>query len=91
MTLYPEVQQKARTQLDAVVGPNRLPGIRDREFLPYVDAILKETLRWHVILPFSVPHCTSENDEYKGYFIPKGTIVMPNVWCADISSTLSVL
>ena len=84
MSLYPEIQEKAHAQLNAVVGPNRLPEIHDRESLPYVDAILKETMRWHVILPFSVPHCTSEDDEYKGYFIPKGTTVMPNVWYASI-------
>ena len=80
MSLYPDVQQKARAQLDAVVGPNRLPEIRDRESLPYVDAILKETMRWHVIVPLSVPHYTSEDDEYNGYIIPKGTTVMPNIW-----------
>ena len=26
------------------------------------------------------PHATSEDDEYRGYFIPKGTIVMGNAW-----------
>ena len=61
-----------------VVGSNRLPDFDDREALVYVNAIIKEGLRWHTMLPLGVAHRTVEDDELQGYFIPAGTIVTPN-------------
>ena len=46
MVHYPEVQKRAQKELDAVLGPHKLPTHEDRPHLPYIDAILKETLRW---------------------------------------------
>ena len=80
MALFPEVQDRARAELDAVIGGARLPGLRDRSTLPYVSAVVKEALRWHVVTPLGVSHATTEDDEYDGYFIPKGTTVLPNEW-----------
>ncbi|KAE8385720.1 cytochrome P450 [Aspergillus alliaceus] len=80
MILNPEVQRKAQEEIDRVVGPNRLPAFEDRDNLPYVDAVVKETLRWHPIGPMGLPHMTTEDDIYEGYLIPKGAIILPNVW-----------
>lgn len=55
MALYPEVQKKAQTEIDAVVGPNRLPAFEDRSSLPYISAVVKELLRWHVVAPLGGP------------------------------------
>ena len=80
MTLYPEVQKKAQEELDAVVGPYRLPGFEDRGALVYINAIVKEAMRWHVVLPLSVPHRTIEDDVIDGYFIPAGSMILANTW-----------
>lgn len=80
MALYPEVQQKARAELDSVVGSDRLPEFADRDALPYVDAIVKEVARWHVSAPLGVPHLSTEDDEYEGLFIPRDSAVMINAW-----------
>ncbi|KAF9230273.1 cytochrome P450 [Melanogaster broomeanus] len=72
MLLFPEVQEKAQAQIDAVVGLDRVPTIEDRPSLTYVDAILRETLRWSPVLPLSIPTTTIESDVYQGYYIPKG-------------------
>ncbi|RDX50378.1 cytochrome P450 [Lentinus brumalis] len=80
MTLYPEVQKRAQAELDAVVGADRLPDHNDRPDLPYINAIVKEALRWAPALPFSIPHRSTEDMEYDGYFIPAGTILIPNTW-----------
>ncbi|KAI0712487.1 cytochrome P450 [Earliella scabrosa] len=74
MFLYPEVQTKAQAELDAVVGPNRLPDHSDMPHLPYISAIVKESMRWLPVLPLSIPHRTTEDIECDGYFIPAGTI-----------------
>ena len=55
MALYPEVQKKAQEEIDAVVGPNRLPDFEDRPFLPYINAITKESMRWHLVGPLGKP------------------------------------
>ncbi|KAH7917591.1 cytochrome P450 [Leucogyrophana mollusca] len=80
MVLYPEVQERAHAEISAVVGNDRLPDFDDRSSLPYVEAICRETLRWQPVVPLSLPHATSSDDTYEGYFIPKGAVVIINTW-----------
>ena len=75
MSLYPEVQRKVQEELDRVVGPDRLPEFWDYDNLVYLRATMLETMRWMVVAPLGVPHRVIQDDEYKGYLIPKGTIV----------------
>ncbi|KAF2260004.1 O-methylsterigmatocystin oxidoreductase [Lojkania enalia] len=80
MTVFPEVQKKAQEELDRVIGSSRLPVSADRERLPYIEAIMKETHRWHPVLPMGLPHSSTEEDACRGYRIPKGAILLPNNW-----------
>ncbi|KAG5651397.1 hypothetical protein H0H81_008779 [Sphagnurus paluster] len=80
MALNPDKQALAQAEIDRVVGTERLPVIADRKNLPYLSAVIKETMRWYPVLPLSIARLTAEDDTYKGYFIPKGTIITPNVW-----------
>ncbi|KAH7928455.1 cytochrome P450 [Leucogyrophana mollusca] len=80
MVLHPEVQERAQALIDSVVGTARLPNFEDRPCLPYIDAILRETLRWHPIAPMGIAHSTYSEDVYEGYYIPKGAMILPNVW-----------
>jgi cytochrome P450 len=81
MILYPEVQAKGQAEIDSVIGAtSRLPEFDDRPLLPYVDAILRELLRWIPVVPLGIPHATSKDDVYDGRFIPKGALVIINVW-----------
>ncbi|KAG8768621.1 cytochrome c oxidase subunit 2 [Ceratobasidium sp. 428] len=75
MALYPEVQVKAQAEVDRVIGKDRLPEMSDRASLPYVECVLKEVLRWQSVVPLGIPHACMEEDEYKGYRIPKGATV----------------
>lgn len=80
MSLYPEVQRKAQEEIDHVLGPTNLPSFADRERLPYVEAIVKETFRWHPVAPMGLPHLSQQDDIYEGYRIPKDSVIMPNIW-----------
>src|ERR1700735_5839886 len=51
MVLYPEAQQKAQEEIDAVVGTGRLPDFDDEASLPYVSALCQEVQRWHPVAP----------------------------------------
>lgn len=78
--MHPDVQEKAQQELDEVIGSNRLPVFADRASLPYVDAILRECLRWQPVAPIGVAHKPVTDDEYRGYLIPKGAFIMVNQW-----------
>ncbi|EIW84290.1 cytochrome P450 [Coniophora puteana RWD-64-598 SS2] len=78
MVMYPDVQKRAQAEMDAVVGTDRLPDFSDRESLPYLEAILRETMRWCPVVTTSLPHGSIEDDTYEGYFIPAGTNVIAN-------------
>lgn len=80
MPLYPEVQKKAQEEIDRVLGTSRIPKVADRASLPYIDAVVKEVLRWHPVAPMGIPHMSIEDDVWEGYFIPKGSLLMPNIW-----------
>jgi cytochrome P450 len=51
MAMYPDVQKKAQAELDTVIGRDRLPDLDDLDSLPYINAIVKETLRWQPVVP----------------------------------------
>lgn len=80
MILFPDVQRKAQKELDRVVGSNRLPNFDDRENLPYINAIVKEALRWWPVTPMGFPHTADTDVEYNGLHIPQGAIILPAVW-----------
>ncbi|RXW15021.1 hypothetical protein EST38_g10834 [Candolleomyces aberdarensis] len=80
LAMYPEVQKRAQKEIDEVMGFGKLPDFNDRPQLVYVEALIMELLRWHQPVPLGVAHATSEDDLYEGYFIPKGTVVMGNIW-----------
>lgn len=80
MALFPEVQKKAQEELDRVLGSTRFPTSEDRNNLPYINALIKEVLRWHPIAPMGVPHLSTEDDVYEGHLIPKGTMILQNIW-----------
>ncbi|KAF9457686.1 cytochrome P450 [Collybia nuda] len=76
----PSALKKAQQEMESVLGVGRLPGFEDQDSLPYVMAIVNETLRWRDVAPLGFPHYTTAEDEYNGYHIPKGSIVMANTW-----------
>ncbi|KAI0055227.1 cytochrome P450, partial [Artomyces pyxidatus] len=79
--LYPDTQRRAQAELDAVVSRDRVPAFSDLPHLPYIRAMVKETLRWHPALPLGMPHATTEDDWYEGMFIPKHKV--QGARCAD--------
>ncbi|KAH9894042.1 cytochrome P450 [Cubamyces lactineus] len=78
--LHPSVQARAQAELDRVIGPDRMPEHGDRPALPYIRALVKESLRWHNAGPLGIAHRCMEEDTYRGWRIPEGTIVLPNIW-----------
>ncbi|CAK5284911.1 unnamed protein product [Mycena citricolor] len=82
MLLYPDVQRAAQQEIDEVWGHGNLPDFSEdaEERMPYLGALIKEVLRWRNITAVAIPHQSEAEDEYKGYRIPKGSVVIGNTW-----------
>ncbi|KAK1010577.1 hypothetical protein LTR91_002412 [Friedmanniomyces endolithicus] len=78
---FPEVLPRVWEELDRVVGPHRSPSWEDESELHYTKAFVKEVFRWRsVAIIGGQPHAPISDDEWNGYFIPKGTWTQGNVW-----------
>ncbi|KAF8314216.1 cytochrome P450 [Clavulina sp. PMI_390] len=80
MLLHPEVQKKAQEELDQVIGRDRLPALDDQPNLPYLEAVIKEVLRWQPVAPLAGPSFPRKADTYQGYDIPHDAVVVQNTW-----------
>ncbi|XP_072029611.1 cytochrome P450 2J4-like [Amphiura filiformis] len=80
ITKYPEIQAQVQHELDCVIGRTRMPQCADRALLPYTEAVLLEIQRIRTVLPLGLPHVASQDTKLAGYDIPKGTLVVSNIW-----------
>ena len=78
---FPQAMETAQAELDAIVGSTRSPHFDDQSSLPYVNAFVKEVLRWRsVAIIGGQPHSPTQDDSYKGWHIPSGCWIQGNVW-----------
>ena len=79
MCHYPQYLEPLQEELDRVCG-DRMPTNADKPNLPFLRAIIRECIRWRPPVPTGIPHYLSEDDEYNGYHIPKGSVMHPLEW-----------
>ncbi|KAF9652600.1 cytochrome P450 [Thelephora ganbajun] len=82
MALHPHVQARAQAELNKVLGLSfeRLPCFADRPKMPYINAVVREILRWNPAVPLGLAHRLASDDSYRGYFLPEGLVVWANIW-----------
>ncbi|XP_011089530.1 trans-cinnamate 4-monooxygenase [Sesamum indicum] len=76
----PHVQTKLRAEIDTVLGPGVQVMEPDIHKLPYLQAVIKETLRFRMIVPCLLPHMNLNNAKLGGYDIPARSRVLVNAW-----------
>ncbi|KAF8212748.1 cytochrome P450 [Mycena galopus ATCC 62051] len=81
MLANPEAQKRAQAEIDSVTGRKYLPTFEDEPALPYISALVKELMRWEVVSPLGeFIFVVDTMDEYRGYRLPAGSIVVGNAW-----------
>ncbi|KAK1899363.1 Cytochrome P450 2F3 [Dissostichus eleginoides] len=73
---YPKIQNMQQ-EIDNVIGQERCPHMEDRKSLPFTDAAFHDIQRLMDIVPMSIPHYALKDVSFRGYTIPKGTIIIP--------------
>ncbi|KAM4713323.1 LOW QUALITY PROTEIN: cytochrome P450 2K1-like [Anableps anableps] len=76
MAKYPKIQDQVREELKRVIGDRQVQ-VKDRQNLPFTDAVIHETQRVANVLPLAIFHRTNQNIIFQGYSIEKGTTVIP--------------
>ncbi|XP_029361300.1 cytochrome P450 2U1 [Echeneis naucrates] len=80
MMLFPDIQDKVAAEIDEVVGRHRNPSMADKGSLPFTEATIMEVQRLTVVVPLGIPHMASKTTVFRGYTIPQGTVILPNLW-----------
>ncbi|KAL3732941.1 hypothetical protein ACJRO7_022459 [Eucalyptus globulus] len=80
MLNHPEILKKARAEIDEVVGHDRLVSESDLPKLPYLHSVINETMRMYPVGPLLVPHESVEDCQVGGYRVPRGTILLINLF-----------
>ncbi|XP_034226266.1 cytochrome P450 76A1 [Prunus dulcis] len=76
----PKTLKKVQAELRSTISSSDKLQEKDIENLPYLKAVIRETLRLHPPLPFLVPHMAMDSCKMLGHHIPKGTQILVNVW-----------
>ncbi|KAG9494688.1 hypothetical protein GDO78_002173 [Eleutherodactylus coqui] len=76
MMKYPEIQKKVQNEIESVIGSSQ-PQAEHRKQMPYTDAVIHEIQRFGDIVPANLPHAAIRDMTFRGYVIPKGTVVIP--------------
>ncbi|XP_073530055.1 cytochrome P450 2K1-like isoform X2 [Phyllobates terribilis] len=78
MMKYPEIQKKVQNEIEKVIGSAE-PQMVHRKHMPYTDAVIHEIQRFANIAPTNMPHQTTQDITLKGFFLPKGSFIIPSL------------
>ncbi|ESP01493.1 hypothetical protein LOTGIDRAFT_180305 [Lottia gigantea] len=76
---HPEIQEKCYKEIVEHVGTGRLPAMKDRDNLVYIQAIFTEALRISAVLPFGAPHSVKEDMKFRDFYFPKNCLMITNI------------
>ncbi|CAN7985560.1 unnamed protein product, partial [Ixodes hexagonus] len=82
------LQRKIQNEIDDVVGRERQPSWEDSHKMPFTMASIREMQRWKTVMPLGIPRSSDQEILIGGYVIPKGAVVMANLWAVHMDPNL---
>ncbi|CAL1261372.1 unnamed protein product [Larinioides sclopetarius] len=82
---HKDVQRRIQEEIDSVIGYYRIPELSDWANMPYTEAFYNEVLRRANVIPLGNTHASLLDTQLGGYFIPKGTHIIPNLWAMHMN------
>uniref|UniRef100_T1E608 Cytochrome P450 2J5-like protein n=1 Tax=Crotalus horridus TaxID=35024 RepID=T1E608_CROHD len=79
LTNHPDIQEKVKKEIEDVFGFSGSISYQDRKKLPYTNAVIHEMQRVKYVLLFGVPRQSTKDVKMRGYLIPKGSIILPDL------------
>jgi cytochrome P450 len=84
---HDNAMRKLQEELDLVVGNGRLMGEEDIANLPYLQAVVKETMRVHPVVPLLIPHESTEPCKVAGFYVAEKTRLIVNTWSLSMDES----
>ena len=69
MMEHPDILERVTSEIDAVIGPDRLPCLSDRGSMPYTEATLMEAHRYGIVAPIGLPKSVTQDTVFRKYWI----------------------
>ena len=88
MSLNQDIQSRCRAEIDAAIGRDEIPRMQHRPQLSFTEACIMETQRLADVVPLGIPHAATEDVSFRGYFIPKSTMILPNLYSVHMDPKL---
>lgn len=77
---HPRVMKKLQQELESIVGLDQMIEESNIDNFPYLDMVIKETLRLHPVAPLLLPHEAMEDCVINGFHVPKKSRIIVNTW-----------
>ncbi|XP_045175625.1 cytochrome P450 2D17-like [Mercenaria mercenaria] len=88
MCHYQDVQTRLQAEIDCIIGTERFPAVSDRTWMPYTEAVMLELWRYGSQTPLAIPHLCKKDFVLDGYFIERGSVIFPNLYCIHHDSEI---
>ncbi|XP_070569292.1 cytochrome P450 2U1-like [Ptychodera flava] len=85
LCLNQDIQERCFNEIKDNIGLENAPSYSDKQKLPYIEAVIMEVHRRASIVPLGLLHAVSDDVQVYGYTIPKGTMVMANLWAVHMN------
>jgi cytochrome P450 family 2 subfamily J len=82
LAIHPDIQKRCHDEIDAAIGREKMATMKNKEQMPFIQAVLDEVQRYGSIVPMGVLHRNFEEDTVRGYRIPQSTLIVPFVYGA---------
>ncbi|KAK6160665.1 hypothetical protein DH2020_004046 [Rehmannia glutinosa] len=82
----PRIMSKAKKEIQTIIGKNKQVDESDISKLPYLQAVIKETFRYHPPGPFLLRQKDEDELEINNYTISKNSVILINIWATGRDS-----